>query len=107
MICLDTNVVIVALNQPLSPLRARLNRALVGDIPVAISSIVLFELWYGVAKGERRSHNTPRITDFLAGPIKALNFNAEDARESGDIRAVLARPGKPIGLCDILYAAQA
>ena len=44
MICLDTNVVIVALNQPLSPLRARLNRALVGDVPVTISSIVLFEL---------------------------------------------------------------
>ena len=107
MICLDTNVVIVALNQPLSPLRARLNRALVGDVPVAISSIVLFELWYGVAKGERRSHNTARITDLLAGPIKVLNFDAEDARESGDIRATLARAGTPIGPYDVLIAAQA
>ena len=107
MICLDTNVVIVALNQPLSPLRARLNRALVGDVPVAISSIVLFELWYGVAKCERRSHNTARITDFLAGPIKVLNFDAEDARESGDIRAALARVGTPIGPYDVLIAAQA
>ena len=107
MICLDTNVVIVALNQPLSPLRARLNRALVGDVPVAISSIVLFELWYGVAKGERRSHNTARIMDFLAGPIKILNFDAEDARESGDIRAALARAGTPIGPYDVLIAAQA
>jgi tRNA(fMet)-specific endonuclease VapC len=107
MICLDTNVVIVALNQPLSPLRARLNRALVGDVPVTISSIVLFELWYGVAKGERRSHNTARIMDFLAGPIKILNFDAEDARESGDIRAALARAGTPIGPYDVLIAAQA
>jgi tRNA(fMet)-specific endonuclease VapC len=107
MICLDTDVVIVALNQPLSPLRARLNRALVGDVPVAMSSIVLFELWYGVAKGERRSHNTARITDFLAGPIKVLNFDAEDARESGDIRAALARAGTPIGPYDVLIAAQA
>ena len=107
MICLDTNVVIVALNQPLSPLRARLNRALVGDVPVTISSIVLFELWYGVAKGERRPHNTARIMDFLAGPIKILNFDAEDARESGDIRAALARAGTPIGPYDVLIAAQA
>jgi tRNA(fMet)-specific endonuclease VapC len=107
MICLDTNVVIVALNQPLSLLRARLNRALVGEVPVTISSIVLFELWYGVAKGERRSHNTARIMDFLAGPIKVLNFDAEDARESGDIRAVLARAGAPIGPYDVLIAAQA
>jgi tRNA(fMet)-specific endonuclease VapC len=107
MICLDTNVVIVALNQPLSLLRARLNRALVGDVPVTISSIVLFELWYGVAKGERRSHNTERITDFLAGPIKVLSFDAEDARESGDIRAALARAGTPIGPYDVLIAAQA
>ncbi|HLN38323.1 MAG TPA: type II toxin-antitoxin system VapC family toxin [Xanthobacteraceae bacterium] len=107
MICLDTNVVIVALNQPQSLLRARLNRALVGDVPVAISSIVLFELWYGVAKGEHRSHNTARITDFLAGPIKVLNFDAEDARESGDIRAALARVGTPIGPYDVLIAAQA
>jgi tRNA(fMet)-specific endonuclease VapC len=107
MICLDTNVVIVALNQPLSPLRARLNRALVGDVPVTISSIVLFELWYGVAKGERRPHNTARIMDFLAGPIQVLNFDAEDARESGDIRAALARAGTPIGPYDVLIAAQA
>jgi tRNA(fMet)-specific endonuclease VapC len=107
MICLDTNVVIVALNQPLSLLRARLNRALVGDVPVAISSIVPFELWYGVAKGERRSHHAARITDFLAGPIKVLNFDAEDARESGDIRATLARAGTPIGPYDVLIAAQA
>jgi tRNA(fMet)-specific endonuclease VapC len=107
MICLDTNVVIVALNQPLSLLRGRLNRALVGDVPVTISSIVLFELWYGVAKSEHRSHNTARITDFLAGPIKVLDFDTEDARESGDIRAVLARAGTPIGPYDVLIAAQA
>jgi tRNA(fMet)-specific endonuclease VapC len=107
MICLDTNVVIVALNQPLSPLRARLNRAFHGEVPVTISSIVLFELWYGVAKGQHRSHNTARIADFLAGPIKVLNFDAEDARESGDIRAALARAGTPIGPYDVLIAAQA
>jgi predicted nucleic acid-binding protein len=70
MICLDTNVVIVALNQPLSPLRARLNRALVGDVPVTISSIVLFELWYGVARANA-ARITQRNLDFLAGPIRS------------------------------------
>src|ERR1700726_1744466 len=107
MICLDSNVVFGALNQPLSPLRVPFNRALVGDAPVPNSSIVLYELWYGVAKGEHRSHNTARITDFLAGPVKVLNLDAEDARKSGDIRAVLARAGTPIGPYDVLIAAQA
>jgi tRNA(fMet)-specific endonuclease VapC len=45
--------------------------------------------------------------DFLAGPIRVLNFDAEDARESGDIRAALARAGTPIGPYDVLIAAQA
>ncbi len=107
MICLDTNAVIVATNNPASRVRARLDRALRRAAPVAVSSIVLFELWYGIAKSARRQHNVATISDFLAGPIRVLNFDAEDAQEAGDIRAALAKAGTPIGTYDVLIAAQA
>lgn len=36
-----------------------------------------------------------------------LDFNAEDARQAGEIRIALARKGTPIGLYDVLIAGQA
>lgn len=76
-------------------------------MPLAVSSIVLFELWYGIAKSRHRQYNIETLTGFLAGPIQVLSFDADDAREAGDIRAALARTGTPIGPYDILIAAQA
>jgi tRNA(fMet)-specific endonuclease VapC len=107
MICLDTNAVIVALNNPGSPVRARINQARDNGIPLCISVIVLFELWYGAAKSDQRQRNSERLVDFLTGPIQILSFDAEDAREAGDIRAALAKAGTPIGPYDVLIAAQA
>jgi tRNA(fMet)-specific endonuclease VapC len=107
MICLDTNAVIVALVQPHASVRVRLNRVLADRIPVALPSLVLFELHYGIAKSEHRERNSARLADFLASPIVTLNFDADDAREAGDIRAALTRAGTPIGPYDVLIAAQA
>jgi tRNA(fMet)-specific endonuclease VapC len=107
MICLDTNAIIVSLNDPTSPVRTRINQARDNGVPLTVSAIVLFELWYGAAKSGHRQRNIDRLVDFLNGPIQLLNFDAEDAREAGDIRAVLAKAGTPIGPYDILIAAQA
>jgi tRNA(fMet)-specific endonuclease VapC len=107
MLCLDTNAVIVSINDKTSRVRARFDQSLRSGVPVSISSIVLFELWFGAAKGWRRQQNAATITDLLAGPIGVLNFDAEDAREAGDIRALLERAGSPIGPYDTLIAAQA
>ena len=107
MICLDTNAVIMTINNPRSRVRARLDEALHSGIQVNVSSIVLFELWYGIAKSRRQQHNTEAIANFLAGPVQVLNFDADDAREAGDVRAALERVGTPIGPYDILIAAQA
>jgi tRNA(fMet)-specific endonuclease VapC len=107
MICLDTNAVIVSINNPRSHLRARLDEALRSGVPVVISSIVLFELWYGVAKSTLSSRNAATIADFLAGPVQVLHFDSDDAQEAGDIRAALQRVGTPIGPYDVLIAAQA
>ena len=107
MICLDTNAVIVIFNSRASPVEARLNNALRNRQQVALSSVVLFELWYGAAHSTHVASNLSRIRDFLAAPIEVLPFDADDAREAGDIRAALAEAGTPIGPYDILIAAQA
>jgi tRNA(fMet)-specific endonuclease VapC len=107
MICLDTNAVIPVLNAMASRVEARLRAALKGRRLVAVSSVVLFELWHGAIKSAWTERNIKRIEEFLASPIQVLPFDAEDAQEAGDIRAALERAGTPIGPYDILIAAQA
>ncbi len=107
MICLDTNAVIAVLNNPKSPVRSRFAAAIGRGETIVISSVVLFELRYGVAKSAHRARNAQRIADFLAGPIEVLPFDAADADEAGEIRATLERTGTPIGPYDVLVAAQA
>ena len=60
MISLDTNAVISAINAGPSPVRKRLTMSLGRGDPVRISSIVLFELQYGIAKSARREINAAR-----------------------------------------------
>jgi tRNA(fMet)-specific endonuclease VapC len=107
MICLDTNAVIAVLNRSNSPAGARLRRALLNRDTLAISVVVLVELWHGALKSVRTEANIRRIEDFLAAPIEVLSFENDDAREAGDIRAALEHAGTPIGPYDILIAAQA
>ena len=87
MICLDTNAVIAVLNDRASPVRTRIDAAVALGHPLAISSIVLFELRYGAAKSARPERNTQRIADFLSGPIEVLPFEPTDADEAGDTRS--------------------
>lgn len=107
MICLDTNAVIKILNETGSQVELRLRAALKERQSIAISSIVLFELWHGAMKSARIQDNTERIEEFLAAPTEVLAFDSDDAREAGDIRAALEKIGKSIGPYDILIAAQA
>lgn len=107
MICLDTNTVIAIFNNAAKGVEVQLRAVLGGAEPVAISSLVLFELWYGAVKSARPERNADRIKDFLAAPIQVLSFESEDGREAGEIRAALERLGTPIGPYDLLIAAQA
>ena len=50
MICLDTNVVVAAMNERFRNVRARLEQTLIDDIVVGVPTIVLYELWYGIKK---------------------------------------------------------
>lgn len=70
----------------------------------ALSAIVVHELRYGASKSGRSKENHGRI-DALRFEI--LSFDAEDARQAGEIRAVLQKAGTPIGGYDMLIAGQA
>ena len=104
---LDTNAVIALLKNQPATFRKRLRRAVSKDAAIAISSIVLFELWYGVACSNRRRENTERLRVFLSGGIDVAPFTQEDAATAGDLRAALEAAGTPIGPYDLLIAAQA
>jgi len=107
MICLDTNVVIAAVNQRKPSVRRRLEQALVGRVAVGIPSVVLYEMWYGIRKSMRPQANMEVLANFLALDVTLWPFEPEDAEEAGDIRAALERAGTPVGPYDILIAAQA
>jgi tRNA(fMet)-specific endonuclease VapC len=72
-----------------------------------LSSVIAFELWYGVAKSQRKDSSTQRLEAFFAGPLDWTLFDDEDARAAGAVRAELEATGKPIGAYDVLLAGQA
>jgi len=99
---LDANVVIALLNDVASKAAKRARRVKPGD--VAISAIVAHELFYGAFKSQRADRNVA-LVDALRFVV--LDFDREDARQSGQIRALLAGKGTPIGPYDVLIAGQA
>jgi tRNA(fMet)-specific endonuclease VapC len=104
---LDTNACIALINRTSTAVRSRFQRAVGGGAQICVSSVVAFELWYGVAKSVHQDLNTRRLEAFLAGPIILLSFEEQDARAAGLIRAALQSSGTPIGAYDTLIAGQA
>ena len=98
---LDTNAVIAVIKGD-SGLLMLLKRHRPQDF--ALSAIVVHELYYGAEKSQRRAENLARI-DALQFPV--LDFDREDARHAGEIRATLATSGTPIGPYDALIGGQA
>jgi tRNA(fMet)-specific endonuclease VapC len=104
---LDTNACIALINGTEANVRRRFQRAVARNSVMLLSSIVAFELWYGVAKSQRQDSNTKRLEAFFAGPLEWTLFDEEDARVVGAVRAELEAVGKPIGAYDVLLAGQA
>ncbi len=102
---LDTNI-IIALLDPRH--RERVVERLAQETPgnVVTSVIVAYELHFGVARSSRLDENRRRLDAVLA-ELPPLPLTIDDARSSGEIRARLARIGKPIGPYDTLIAGQA
>jgi tRNA(fMet)-specific endonuclease VapC len=70
----------------------------------AHSPIVAHELVCGAYKGQRTPESLARV-EALA--FELLEFDREDARAAGELRASLAKVGTPIGPYDVLIAGQA
>lgn len=104
---LDTNACIAVINGKPSSVRVRLGKVLDGGAQILVSTVVAFELWYGVAKSARPEANTRRLETFFAGPVSLLPFEDEDAKTAGRVRAAMEAAGKPIGAYDLLIAGQA
>lgn len=104
---LDTNACIALINGEPAAVRGRMQKATAAGGRVLVSSIAVFELWYGVGKSTKREFNRKRLEKFLAGPILVLPFEDADARMAGSVRAALEAVGKPIGAYDLLIAGQA
>ncbi len=104
---LDTNVCIALINRTSDAVRRHSQKALSAGEEIYVSSVVTFELWYGVAKSVRQAHNARQLEAFLAGPVGLLPLDHEDAKAAGSIRAALRASGTPIGGYDYLIAGQA
>jgi tRNA(fMet)-specific endonuclease VapC len=100
---LDTNI-LIALSKQRPGLADRLE-----GIPadaVLVSSVVIAEIEYGIAKSRRRQHNR-RVFDALLSGFQVLAFDAAAARLYGPIRADLENRGRLIGPYDLMIAAHA
>jgi tRNA(fMet)-specific endonuclease VapC len=98
---LDTNAVIALLKGD-ARLLTRLRQHRPGDF--AIPAIAAHELFYGAFKGHRVEDNLARVE---ALRLAVLEFDREDARRAGALRAHLAVAGTQIGPYDVLIAGQA
>ncbi len=106
MYFLDTNIVIKIMLRRSEAAVTRLEDEIERGSPLFLSSIVFYELAYGIAKSTHTKKNSERLSEFLLPITDIIPFERDDAVEAGDIRATLERQGTPIGPNDVLIAAQ-
>lgn len=104
---LDTNATVALLRNKPTRVRERYRQAQASGEHLALSSVVLFELWYGVAKSGRVQENTERLRILLSGGLDLLDFDDEDAQTAGQVRMTLERGGGPIDAYGLMIAGQA
>jgi len=98
---LDTNICIYLIKRHPPEVLDRFRRHSPQD--VAISTITLFELQYGVEKSQYRQRSENALTKFLL-PLNLIDLDRSSAIEAADIRAQLEKKGTLIGPYDLLIA---
>ncbi len=73
---------------------------------IAIPSIVLFEIEYGIAKSNSPDKRLAQLKE-ICSLVNLLPFGSQEARFSAIIRAQLEKKGTPIGPYDLLIAGTA
>ena len=101
---LDTNTCIYVINKKppwaVNHIRSR------NPDDIAISTITIAELQYGVYRSQNEDRNRIALLEFLV-PFTIIDFDQSAAAAYGSIRASLERKGTPVGPMDLLIAAQA
>ncbi len=108
LLCLDTNIVVFALNGRRPEIAARLDAELSRATPMIVPAIVLFELRYGAAKSAQRTLNEERLGLFLqAGFAQAGVRRRTTPQRPATSARIWRTSGSRSGRTTILIAAQA
>jgi len=98
---LDTNICIYIIKKKPESVIKRFEKLKSGS--VAISTITLSELYYGVSKSSKPDENMIALQEFIS-PLEVLDYTSVDALVYGKIRNSLEKKGPPIGAMDLLIA---
>jgi len=101
---IDTNICIYIMNKRPPEVIQKFKTMEVGQI--AISSITVSELQYGVSESKYREENLKRLDEFLT-PFQILPYDEHASKFYGEIRSHLENQGTIIGPLDLLIAAHA
>jgi tRNA(fMet)-specific endonuclease VapC len=104
MYLIDTNICVYLIKNRDTELRVRIEEC--NPYEIAVSSVTVAELEYGVAKSARVVQNRTALQNFLSA-FEIVPFDDKDAEQFGMIRVELERTGQPIGPYDLQIAAQA
>jgi tRNA(fMet)-specific endonuclease VapC len=101
---LDTNTCIYIIKKKPIEIFEKFSQINLGEI--AISSISVAELEYGVSKSQFVEQNKLALFNFLL-PLEILPYTQIATRFYGELRSNLENAGKVIGSMDMLIASQA
>jgi tRNA(fMet)-specific endonuclease VapC len=101
---LDTNICIYLIKQQPREAIDKFQGIAPGEI--AVSTVTVAEMMYGVGKSQYKEKNETALQAFLA-PLEIVDIDFAAAQQYGVIRAYLEKTGKPIGAYDLMIAAHA
>ena len=101
---LDTNICIYIIKKKPVSVLGHFKHKKAGSI--FISSISLYELFYGAYKSQFTAQSHQAVQQFME-PLEPLEFDDKASDIAGQLRAELERKGQMIGQLDLLIAAQA
>ncbi|MCC8468130.1 MAG: DUF4411 family protein [Rickettsia endosymbiont of Eriopis connexa] len=102
---LDTNICVYSINKHPDSYYKNLE-LLAENSTIAISSIVLAELQYGVSKSKKKEQNQSKLDIFLSR-LEIMNFSAKCTFYHGELRTELEQKGLVIGNNDLFIASHA
>lgn len=99
---LDTDICIYLIKKHPPEVLARFQQIQLNQLH--ISSITLFELYYGIEKNSSHRRNLAALENFIS-PLTIVDFTVDAAKIAAKIRNLLYQQGTPIGAYDIQIAA--